>query len=169
MSVLLFLFLILFDVEGAVDEEHPVEVVDFVLENARVEVLKLERGLGAAEVFEANGELGRAGHFSPDAGKTETAFLIVFGFFRTVKNFGIDDGEDDFVFFSGIEAHDCHTQIATTLRSRDAHAIFLPHGFRHLFRELPDVRRDLANGFGNRAKDGVFFAFFNWNGHMRAV
>ena len=69
-----------FDFEGTIDEEHAVQVVYFVLDNAGVAVMEFERGLGPAEAFITNREVGGTGDFSPHTWEAQTAFLVVFRF-----------------------------------------------------------------------------------------
>ena len=146
-AALLGLFLLLFfDVVSAVDEELGIEVIDFVLDDAGVEVVQEQALLLAFDVGETNEQAAVAFYFPPDPAQAQAALFAILHFFAQLHNFGVDHGENDFVFLAGVQAHNAHAEIFATLGRRDADPVFVPHGFGHFIGKFADFGRDFSHG-----------------------
>src|SRR5271170_2147559 len=135
------------------DEEHAVEVIDFVAEGAGEQAFAAAFELGAGGVLRADGDVLRAFDVAAKTGERETAFflaLLAFG----VNNLGI--GEDHFRFgnFAVGDVNYGEAQADTDLRRGETDAVRGVHGFEHVGDELLEVLVEffhaLAGSFKHR-------------------
>ena len=148
----------------AVEHQHTIEVIDFVLEQSAHQIGRFDLDVVAVQPDAAHQHILRTQHFDVQAGNTETPF-VVHPFATALDNLWVDDRHG---FAVDIPHEDL--LLYPNLRSREGNArVAVVQGFKHVVDEAGDLSIDFGDcrcgSFQHRIAEGTDFVGHDVQGY----